>query len=88
MTKKMNDDKSRLESGTIKAKMKELLSISFFTIIAAALALFLADLIFFPIAYYSVRNVDIFNILFKYTGIFFSFSVSGHSAICKNQVTA
>lgn len=71
MTKKMNDDKSRLESGTIKAKMKELLSISIFTLIAAALALFLADLIFFPIAYYSVRNVDIFNILFKYTAIFF-----------------
>ncbi len=68
---KMNDDKSRLESGTIKAKMKELLSISLFTLIAAALALFLADLIFFPLAYYSVRNVDIFNILFRYTGIFF-----------------
>lgn len=69
--KKMNNEKSRLESGTIKSRMKELVSISLFTLIAAFLALFLADLIFFPLAYYSVRNVDIFNILFKYSGIFF-----------------
>jgi len=65
----MNDEKNRFESGTIKGKMKELLSISVFTLIAVFLALFLADLIFFPLAYYTVRNVDIFNILFKYTGI-------------------
>jgi len=69
--KKMNDDKSRLESGTIKSKMKELISISLFTLIAVFLSLFLADLIFFPLAYYSVRNVDIFNILFKYSAMFF-----------------
>lgn len=68
--KKMNDGKSRLESGTIKSKMKELISISLFTLIAVFLSLFLADLIFFPLAYYSVRNVDIFNILFKYSSMF------------------
>lgn len=69
--KKMNDNKNSYESGSIRGKMKELSSISFFTLTAAVLALFLADLIFFPLAYYSVRNVDIFNIVFKYTGIFF-----------------
>lgn len=68
--KKMNDGKSRLESGTIKSKMKELISISLFTLIAVFLSLLLADLIFFPLAYYSVRNVDIFNILFKYSSMF------------------
>jgi len=68
---KMNNGKNHLESGTIKNKMKELLSISFFTLIAAFLAVFLADLIFFPLAYYSVRHVDIFNIIFKYTAIIF-----------------
>jgi protein-S-isoprenylcysteine O-methyltransferase Ste14 len=64
--KKMNNNKNSLESGSIKDKMKELLSISGFTLLAAFLALFLADLVFFPLAYYSVRNVDIFNLLFKY----------------------
>ncbi len=72
---KMNDEKSRLESGTIKSKMKELVSISLFTLIAVFLSLFLADIIFFPLAYYSVRNVDIFNILFKYSAIFFIISI-------------
>jgi len=68
---KMNNDKNRMESKSIKEKMKELVSISGFTLLAAFLALFLADLVFFPLAYYSVRNVDVFNILFKYTGITF-----------------
>ena len=68
---KMNNTKNSYESGSIKGKMKELSSISFFTLIAAIMSLFLADLIFFPLAYYSVRNVDIFNIVFKYTGMFF-----------------
>ncbi len=68
---KMNDEKNRMESKSIKEKMKELVSISGFTLLAAFLALFLADLVFFPLAYYSVRNVDIFNILFRYTGITF-----------------
>lgn len=71
----MNDDKSRLDSGSIKEKMKELLSISGFTLLAAFLALLLADIVFFPLAYYSVRNVDIFNTLFRYTGIFFTITV-------------
>ena len=68
---KMNDEKSRLDSRSLKEKMKELLSISGFTLLAAFLALVLADLIFFPLAYYSVRNVDIFNTMFRYTGIVF-----------------
>jgi hypothetical protein len=72
---KMNKDKNSLESGSIKDKMKELLSISGFTLLAAFMALFLADLVFFPLAYYSVRNVDIFNILFKYTAVIFTVSV-------------
>jgi hypothetical protein len=67
----MNNDKSRFESGSIKGKMREILSISLFTLIAMLMAVVLADLIFFPLAYYSVRNVDIFNIVFKYTGILF-----------------
>jgi len=67
---KMNDEKNRFESGTLKSRMKELLSITLFTIIAVLLALVLADLIFFPLTYYSVRNVDYFNILFRYAGIF------------------
>ena len=69
--KKMSDEKNHLESGTIKGKMKELISISLFTLIAVFLSVLLADLIFFPLAYYSVRNVDIFDILFKYSAIFF-----------------
>lgn len=68
----MNNDKSSLDSRSIKEKMKELLSISGFTLLTAFLALFLADLIFFPLAYYSVRNVDIFNLLFKYITIIFA----------------
>ncbi len=72
---KLNNDKNSLESGSIKDKMKELLSISGFTLLAAFLALFLGDLFFFPLAYYSVRNVDIFNILFRYTAIIFTVSV-------------
>ena len=67
----MNNGKNGLESESIKGKMKEILSISFFTLIAAFMALLLADLIFFPLAYFSVRNVDIFNFLFKYTAVFF-----------------
>lgn len=69
--RKMNNGKNGLESESIKGKMKEILSISFFTLIAAFMALLLADLIFFPLAYFSVRNVDIFNFLFKYTAVFF-----------------
>ena len=71
MTKKikMNDNKNRFENGTLKGRMKELLSISFFTLVAVFLSIFLADIIIFPLTYYSIRNVDIFNILFKYTGI-------------------
>ncbi|PKL16185.1 MAG: hypothetical protein CVV49_17535 [Spirochaetae bacterium HGW-Spirochaetae-5] len=72
---KMNKDKNSLESGSIKDKMKELLSISGFTLLAAFMALILADLVFFPLAYYSVRNVDIFNILFRYTAVIFTVSV-------------
>lgn len=72
---KMNDEKSRLDSRSLKEKMKELLSISGFTLLAAFLALVLADLIFFPLAYYSVRNVDIFNTMFRYTGIAFTAAV-------------
>lgn len=73
--RRMSEEKKHLESGTLKGKMKELTSISFFTLIAAFLALFLADIVFFPLAYYSVRNVDIFNILFKYSGIIFIVSL-------------
>ncbi len=73
--KKMNDGKNSFENGTLKGKMKELSSISFFTLIALILALVLADLIFFPLTYYSIRNVDIFNIVFKYTAVFFMVSI-------------
>jgi len=66
----MNNENKSFETGSIKGKMKEILSISFFTLIAVFMALFLADLIFFPLAYYSVRNVDIFNIIFKYSAYF------------------
>ena len=65
----MNEDKNRFETGTLKGRMKEILSISFFALIAVFVSILLSDIIFFPIAYYSVRNVDIFNILFKYTGL-------------------
>ena len=67
---KMNSGKNALENGNLKSKMKEHLSISLFTLITAFLALFLTDMIIFPLTYYSVRNVDIFNIFFKYSLLF------------------
>lgn len=65
----MNDERNSYESGSIRGKMKEIFSISLFTLIAVLLSLLLSDIIFFPLAYYSVKNVDIFNIVFKYIGI-------------------
>lgn len=46
--------------------MKEVVTISLFSLAAVILSLLLSDLLFFPLSYYAMRNVDIFNILFRY----------------------
>jgi|GEM_PF-422868 len=61
-----------LISGIILSRKKyPLISILVFTLIAAAVAILLSDILIFPITYYSVNNIYIFNIVFKYACIFF-----------------
>jgi hypothetical protein len=63
----MNDGKNRLENLKIKTLMKEHLTITLFGLAMSLIAVFLSDIIIFPITYFAVRNVDIFNVIFKYS---------------------
>jgi hypothetical protein len=65
------EKKNSLDNNSIVSKIKELVLILTFTLISAAVAIFLSDIFFFPIAYYSINNVNIFNICFKYACILF-----------------
>ena len=76
---KMNNGKNRLETIQIKSVLKEHLIISLFGSATAVLAVMLADIIIFPMTFFAVRNVDIFNIIFKYSLLFlivFSLSIA------------
>lgn len=76
---KMNDGKNSMEKLKIKSIMKELLTISLFGLATALLAVFLSDIIIFPMTYFAVKNVDIFNLMFKYSLLFlimFSLSIA------------
>jgi len=55
-------------------KIKELGLILIFTLISAAVAILLSDIVIFPITYYSINNINIFNIVFKYVFSFFILS--------------
>ena len=67
----MTEKRNSLDNNSITAKIKELILILIFTLISAAVAILLADIFFFPLTYYSVNNINIFNIAFKYACIFF-----------------
>ncbi|MCL1833020.1 MAG: hypothetical protein FWG49_00805 [Leptospirales bacterium] len=67
----MTENKNRLDSNSIVSKLKELILILVFTLIAAAVAIILSDILVFPLTYYSISNIDIFNIAFKYAFISF-----------------
>ena len=60
-----SEEKNTLESRTLRSKIKEITAISFFTVTAAAASIILADIIVFPLTHFAVKNVDIFNLLFK-----------------------
>ncbi len=63
--KKQNNGQNKLESRTLKNKIREIIAISIFTAAAAVASIILADLIVFPLTHFAVINVDIFNLLFK-----------------------
>jgi len=67
---KMNNAISRMENLKIKTILKDHLIITLFGLATAVLAVFLSDIIIFPMTYFAVRNVDIFNIIFKYSLLF------------------
>ena len=67
----MTENKNRLDSNSIVSKLKELILILVFTLIAAAVAIILSDILVFPLTCYSINNIDIFNIAFKYAFISF-----------------
>jgi len=67
----MTEKRNSLDNNSIVNKIKELILILIFTLISAAVAILLADIFFFPLTYYSVNNINIFNIAFKYAFIFF-----------------
>jgi len=71
----MTEKRNNLDDNSIITKIKELGLILIFTLIAAAVAALLSDLIFFPITYYSVSNIDVFNIVFKYACLFFIITI-------------
>ena len=76
---KMNNGSNSPEKSKIKAIMKEHLTISLFGLATALLAVFLSDIIIFPMTYFAVKNVDIFNLIFKYSLLFliiFSLSIA------------
>lgn len=60
-----SDGQNTLESRTVRSKVREIVAISLFTIAAAVASIILADLMIFPLTHFAVRNVDIFNLLFK-----------------------
>ena len=67
----MSEKKNSLDNNSIMSKIKELISILLFTLISASVAILLSDIFIFPITYYSVNNVDVFNIAFRYTCVAF-----------------
>lgn len=76
---KMNNCENSTEKLKIKGIIKEHLTITLFGLATAILAVFLSDIIIFPMTCFAVRNVDIFNLLFKYSLVFliiFSLSIA------------
>ena len=71
----MSEKRNSLDNNSIVGKIKELILILIFTLISAAVAILLSDIFIFPITYYSISNVDIFNIAFKYVCIIFILTV-------------
>ena len=60
-----SNEPDRLESRSIKSKMKEVTAIALFTLAAALASVILADTVFFPLTRFAVKNVDIFNLIFR-----------------------
>ena len=71
----MTEKRNNLDNNSIVDKIKELILILIFTLISAAVAILLSDIIFFPITYYAVNNINIFNIAFIYVFIFFIITI-------------
>jgi len=67
----MIEKRNNSENNSIFSKIKELILILIFTLISAAVAILLSDILIFPVSYYSINNINIFNIWFKYTCILF-----------------
>jgi len=67
----MTEKRNSLDNNSIASKLKELILILVFTLISAAVAILLSNLVIFPITYYSINNVNVFNIYFKYSFILF-----------------
>ena len=67
----MTEKRNRLDSNSIVSKLKELILILIFTLIAVVVAIILSDIFVFPLTCYSINNIDIFNIAFKYAFISF-----------------
>lgn len=70
----MNSHENRYERGSAKDRIKELSSLGFLTVIIAALSVFIMNLIVFPLSYFAVNHVDIFNIILK--NFFFLFIIT------------
>ena len=69
--KVMTEKRNSLDNNSIISKIKELILILIFTLISASVSILLSDIFFFPITYYSINNIDIFNICFKYACLLF-----------------
>lgn len=70
----MNDHENRYERGSVKDRIKELSSLGFLTVIVAALSVIIMNLIVFPLSYFAINHVDLFNIILK--NFFFLFIIT------------
>lgn len=79
--KRQSDGQNTLESRSVRSKVREISAISLFTIAAAVASIALADIIVFPLAHFAVKNVDIFNLLFKNLLLLIVFAVLCYSLV-------
>jgi hypothetical protein len=91
----MTEKRNSLDNNSVVGKIKEIILILIFTFISAAVGILLSDIFILPLTYFSISNINTFNLFFKYAFIFFiitacvlwifskirSFRKDGHSTI-------